>query len=224
MRTEDWTADWSADWSAEYRRLARGHRHDPHTGPAAQQYGKPAAPPLTLGEVVEAERELGIRFPDEYREYLLLVSAGGGGGGGGGGRGQGQGFNRLWRGPDGWGWWGDRDTNYDLLTTDFPHPDSYAAYDDELGDREPPREDAAAWEAWDDECGVLQERKTAGAVYLQEGGCGFNTLLVVTGPHRGEMWFDARATCDLIVPMSCEGRPATFADWTDRPRKIVTHW
>ncbi|MEV6326114.1 SMI1/KNR4 family protein [Streptomyces sp. NPDC051909] len=205
-------ADSGADWTAEYHRLACGHRYDPYTGPAWQQYGKPASPPLTSAEVGEAEGELGIRFPDEYRKYLLHVSAGG------------RGVNRLWRGPDGWGWWGDRDTNYDLLTEPFPHPDSYAAYDDELGDREPPREDAEAWAVWDDECGVLQERKTAGAVYIREGGCGFNHLLVVTGPHRGEVWYDARATCDLIVPLSCGGRPATFEDLTDRPGKIVTHW
>ncbi|GAA3392733.1 SMI1/KNR4 family protein [Streptomyces roseoviridis] len=194
----------STDWIAEYRRLSQGHRHEAGVPAAWETYREPAAPPLSEGEVREAEAELGIAFPEEYREHLLRVSAGGR-------------FNRLERGPEGWGWRGDRETNYDLLAEPFPHPDSYAAYDDELGEREPPREDAAAWAVWDAECGVLQERKTAGAVSIREGGCGFHTLLVVTGPHRGEMWFDSRATCDLIVPMRFRGRPATFADWVAHP-------
>lgn len=193
----------STDWAAEYRRLARGHRHGLVTPGLWDTYVDPSHPPLTEAEVLEAERDLRITFPDAYRDHLLHVNRGGR-------------FRPLWRGPSGWVWYGDSDTNYDLLTEPFPHPDSYAAYDDELGDREPPREDAEAWAAWDDECGVLQERKTAGAVYLQEGGCGFSTLLVVTGPHRGEMWFDGRATCDLILPLKVAGRPATFADWRDR--------
>ncbi|KKZ74762.1 hypothetical protein VO63_05950 [Streptomyces showdoensis] len=130
----------------------------------------------------------------------------------------------LCRGARGWGWHGDTDTNYLLLTEPFPHPDSYRAYDDELDDREPPREDLAAWQAWDDECGVLQERKTAGAVFLEENGCGFRTLMVVTGPHHGELWFDARATCDLLLPMRRHGRAATFADWLEHHSMDMVPW
>ncbi|MEU8616426.1 SMI1/KNR4 family protein [Streptomyces sp. NPDC048623] len=193
----------SPDWSAECQRLALGHRHDRVTPGQWDTYVDPSHPPLTETEVREAEGDLGITFPDAYRDHLLRVS-------------RGAGFRPLWRGPRGWVWYGDDDTNYHLLTEPFPHPDSYAAYDAELGDREPPREDAGAWRAWDDECGVLEERKTAGAVYLQEGGRGCSPLLVVTGPHRGEMWFDARATCDRILPLSVNGRPAAFADWRDR--------
>lgn len=172
----------------------------------------PAAPqPLSGTDLRAAEAELGIRFPYEYRRYLRRQNATGK-------------ANPLVRGPHGWGWRGDTSTNYALLAEPFPHPDSYLAYDDELGDREPSRDDAEAWAAWDDECGVLQERKTAGAVYIQENGCGFNTLLVVTGPHRGEMWFDARATCDLILPMRRQGRAATFADWLEWDSMDLVQW
>ncbi|MFG2644712.1 hypothetical protein ACGFYP_27520 [Streptomyces sp. NPDC048370] len=69
-----------------------------------------------------------------------------------------------------------------------------------------------AWTAWDGEYEVLQEYKTSGSVCIQEHGCGFSTLLVVTGPHRGTMWFDARATCDLILPLMLDGRHLSFAD------------
>ncbi|GGQ42291.1 hypothetical protein GCM10010215_77270 [Streptomyces virginiae] len=48
----------------------------------------------------------------------------------------------------------------------------------------------------------------AGAVYIQEDGCGFSTLLVVTGPHRGQMWFDGRATCDQILPSDGPAGPS----------------
>ncbi|MFI8963931.1 SMI1/KNR4 family protein [Streptomyces sp. NPDC053493] len=196
------------DWIAECRRLERGHRFDPLGRQAWQTYADPAPPPLSLDEVREAEAQLGITFPDEYRDHLLRAGAGGR-------------INRLRRGEQGWGWACDRDTNYDLLAEPFPHPDAYAAYEEELDEREPPREDAAAWEAWDAEYGVLQERKTAGVVFLQEGGCGFSTLLVVTGPHRGEMWFDGRATCDRILPLQLHGRPVGFAEWIAHGANLV---
>ncbi|WMX45771.1 SMI1/KNR4 family protein [Streptomyces roseicoloratus] len=195
------------DWNAEYRRLLSGHRT--HTAiPGSWDPPAVPSPPLGEAEVREAEAGLGITFPGEYRDHLLRGGAG-------------RRIKPLWRGPQGWGWYGDSDTNYELLTEPFPHPDSYAAYGDELDDREPPREDQEAWQAWDDECGVLQERMTAGAVYLQEGGCGFHTLLVVSGPHRGEMWFDSRATCDRILPLRLRGRPVTFADWVDHGMNLV---
>ncbi|MGW4164536.1 SMI1/KNR4 family protein [Streptomyces sp. NPDC004788] len=200
------------DWIAELARLERGHRRGPSIPRAWPLLGDTAPPPLHEEEVEEAEAQLGITFPADYRHHLLWVSAGG------------RDLYALTRGPQGWGWYGNSETNHDLLTHPFPHPDSYRAYDDELGDREPPREGQAAWEMWDAECGVLQERKTAGAVFLREGGCGFRSLLVVTGPHRGEMWFDARATCDLLLPMRLGGRPATFADWAGRGFADLVDW
>ncbi|MFI8826832.1 SMI1/KNR4 family protein [Streptomyces sp. NPDC053431] len=196
-------------WTSEYRRLMGGHRHEVLDPEAVRRYGNPLARRLTEADVREAESDLGITFPAEYREHLLRHGDGG------------NAFRPLWRSPRGWCWYGDADTNYDLLTEPFPHPDTYRAYEDELDEREPPREDAEAWEAWDAECGVLQEWKTAGAVHIREGGCGFGTLLVVTGPHRGEMWFDGRATCDRILPLRLGGRPVSFADWVGQGMNMV---
>ncbi|MCC3773734.1 SMI1/KNR4 family protein [Streptomyces sp. UNOB3_S3] len=173
---------------------------------------------MSKAEVCEAEAELGITFPAEYREYLFRQSAGGT-------------VNRLCRTAAGWGWQGDSTTNYDLLTTAFPHPDSYRADEDELDAREPleenfPDHDAyrEAWKQWDAEYEVLQERKTSGAVFIQENGCGFSTLLVVTGPHRGTMWFDARATCDQILPLNLGGQPVSFGDWLGRSSMDLLDW
>ncbi|MER5833141.1 hypothetical protein ABT116_20340 [Streptomyces sp. NPDC002130] len=76
----------------------------------------------------------------------------------------------------------------ELLVIPFPHPDSYAVSDDEPMAREPQAEafedDAAyrtARRAWDDEADRFEDLKTAGAVVIQEHGCGFSTLL---GPDR----------------------------------------
>ena len=202
----------TTDWTTEYARLQQGHRHDHLTPPPWwRDHDGSTPPPLTEAELREAEADLGVTFPAEYRDYLLHHTAAGR-------------MRHLHRGPHGWGWHGDTETNYHLLPVPFPHPDSYATYDAELGHREPPRDDVAAWQAWDDECGVLEELKTAGAVFLQEHGCGFSTWLVVTGPHHGELWFDARATCDRLLPLRRKGRPATFKDWLDHPSMDMVAW
>ncbi|MFF8232203.1 SMI1/KNR4 family protein [Streptomyces caelestis] len=171
--------------------------------------------PLSEAEIREAEAELGIAFPDQYREYLRQQDADGA-------------VNHLCRSAAGWGWHEDSDTNCDLLTTAFPHPDSYRVYEDELDAREPLKEDfsdhntyKAAGEQWGAEYEVFQERKTSGAVFIQDNGCGFSTLLVVTGPHRGSLWFDGRATCDQILPLNLGGQSVSFTDWLARRYALV---
>ncbi|MEU3723564.1 SMI1/KNR4 family protein [Streptomyces sp. NPDC031705] len=174
----------------------------------------PLRPPLTEAEVADAERELGVRFPAEYRAYLRDTGIDAGG-------------YRVVRTDAGWRWPGDDRLRRDLLTEPFPHPDSYARADAELCAREPDEADfpdlasyLAAWAAWDAECEEFEDRRTAGALCLQEHGCGFSTLLAVSGPLAGTMWWDGRASCDLIVPLSLDhagaGRPATFGEWLGR--------
>ncbi|GGV23202.1 hypothetical protein GCM10010277_02640 [Streptomyces longisporoflavus] len=167
-------------------------------------------PPLSRAEIAEAERELGVTFPRGYRTYLRKVSAGGT-------------TARLRRTGNGWWWDGNDEERRALLTVPFPHPSSYVEADDELMDREPRREAfddeaayRAAWQVWDDEVGRFEDWKTAGAVVLQDKGCGFSTLLVLTGPLADTVWWDGRATCDLIVPLSLDhrrGRPIRFKQW-----------
>jgi len=175
----------------------------------------PSKPPaLTGAEVDEAERQLGVSFPEEYRTYLLTVSAGGA-------------VNRLERTETGWWWAGNDPGQRELLSLPFLHPDSYADADDELYARRPLPEDfsdaqahAEAHDDWDRESWDFEERKTAGAVVAREHGCGFATLLVITGPLAGTLWWDGRATCDLIVPLSLDhsgsAEPVTFGEWLGR--------
>lgn len=171
-----------------------------------------ASTALTEAEVQEAERALGITFPAAYRAHLLRPAPGR------------RRPRALRRGPDGWGWDGDGATNHALLATPFPHPASYLAEDEALAAREPRQADYPdpgsfqdAWRAWDDACEEPEERKTAGAVYLQDDNP-FTTLYVVTGPHRDTMWLDRRAISDDIVPIAHpDGRFLTFAEWYDWP-------
>lgn len=171
-------------------------------------------PPLTGAEVGEAERELGVSFPAEYRAYLLEVSAGGV-------------VFPLERTERGWWWAGNGDTRRDLLPVPFPHPDSYVQADDELMDRWPRAEDfpdeasfGAAWRPWAAEADEFEDRKTAGAIRIQEHGCGFSTLLALAGPLAGTVWWDGRATCDRIAPLSLDhirgAPPITFGEWLGR--------
>ncbi|MFE2825178.1 SMI1/KNR4 family protein [Streptomyces sp. NPDC059271] len=169
--------------------------------------------PLTEVEIVEAERELGVTFPEEYRAYLREVSAGGT-------------LSRLERTGRSWWWAGNDERRRGLLATPFPHPDSYAEADEEQTAREPQPEsfedDTAyrtAWRAWADEADRFEDLKTAGAVVMQEHGCGFSTLLALTGPLAGTVWWDGRATCDRIVPLSLDhvsgARPIAFGEWLE---------
>ncbi|MET8755542.1 SMI1/KNR4 family protein [Streptomyces sp. NPDC004667] len=169
-------------------------------------------PPLTETEVADAERTLGVRFPADYRRYLCGPDV--------------HGFGVV-RTEHGWRWPGDDTLRADLLSEPFPHPDSYLEADAALVDREPREADfddpagfTASWKAWDEECEEFEDRRTAGAMRLQEHGCGFSTLLVVSGPLAGTMWWDGRASCDLIVPLRLDpagdGPPVTFGQWLGR--------
>lgn len=48
--------------------------------------------------------------------------------------------------------------------------------------------------------------------------------LIVTGPHRGTMWFDARATCVQVLPLNLDGRVVSFADWLGRRSMDLLGW
>ncbi|MEV5572211.1 SMI1/KNR4 family protein [Spirillospora sp. NPDC052269] len=166
---------------------------------------------MTEAEVAEAEHELGVPFPPEYRHYLLNVSAGGA-------------VELLHRTPEGWRWkwqdvWGEQ------LRAPFPHPDSWAEYEDDLWQRLPQREDfpdqesfAAAMEPWDQELKDFEERQLAGTFIARSHGCTFNTRMVVSGPLAGTMWWEDLGCCEEIVPLSLDHsvaspRPMTFGEW-----------
>ncbi|MGA5823315.1 SMI1/KNR4 family protein [Kitasatospora sp. NPDC094028] len=167
------------------------------------------AAPLAEGQVAEAERQFGITFPADYREFLLRVSAGG------------RWPRELRRGPDGWHWAGDADTQLARLAVPFPDHDTALAASDAAWERTVREEDhpdpadfEAARAARDEAVEAAERDRVTGAVFLAGHGHNFSTLLVVSGPDRGSMWFDGRPTCDRLNPLLTDaGRPASFGEW-----------
>ncbi|WP_150186015.1 SMI1/KNR4 family protein [Streptomyces venezuelae] len=175
-------------------------------------------PVLTEEQVAAVERQGGVRFPEEYRTFLLEVGAGG-------------------AGPD-----------YGLFTIDPPEPGAppgtdprpgtaaestpaefrpertaeweehqaaepyRSAYGDSDEEAARFRADYTAWDKRDDE---LLDSLTEGALYVSEQGCAYYTLLAMTGPERGTMWQDVRAVGEGVVPYEFLGSTArvTFAEW-----------
>lgn len=173
--------------------------------------------PLTERELAEAEQQFGVVMPDGYRQFLRYVDAGGTGP---------VTMRRLSRGRDGWGWENDQDTDLPALAAPFPDQESHEDQRKELEAVQPPRSDEAAWAAWQRRCDDLDRAQTAGAVYLSDDGCGFYTLLICSGAERGNVWFDRRATSDVIVPLrNRDGTHATFTDfyldWLDAAERAL---
>ncbi|MGW3887269.1 SMI1/KNR4 family protein [Micromonospora chokoriensis] len=173
---------------------------------------------MTERELSEAERQLGVTMPDGYRDFLLHVDAGGVGP---------VRMRRLMRGLDGWGWEDDEETDHAALATPFPDQKSYGSRWEELDAVRPEVSDEAAWAAWCRRSSGVERAQTAGAVYLSDDGCGFYTLLIVSGAERGNVWFDRRATSDVIVPLrNRDGTRATFTDfyldWLDAAERSLT--
>jgi len=138
-------------------------------------------------ELVRFEGAHGIRLPESYREFITTVGDGGAGP-----------FYGLFRhdGSD----WPDhlRRTERDLeglRSSAFPHTTVFQPYPDskpcpqhsELPDYDP---------CW-----------LAGTIALDEFGCGAFYRLVVTGPARGQVWFD-----DLASDAGLSPGP-DFHDW-----------
>ncbi|MFG2692417.1 SMI1/KNR4 family protein [Kitasatospora sp. NPDC048407] len=163
---------------------------------------------LTEAQVRQAEEQFGVTFPDDYRQYLLHVSAGGK-------------VRTLRFDGSRWDWDGAAPWENGKLHVPFPDHDTALAASDYLCDREPNREDFASeaayqadYDAWDEAVGAAEDARTTGAVFLLEHGCGFSTLLVVTGPMRGRMWWDGRAACDRLSPLlNDDHEAATFEEW-----------
>ncbi|MCX5008836.1 hypothetical protein OHB05_40645 [Streptomyces sp. NBC_00638] len=120
-------------------------------------------------------------------------------------------------------WATQRAEDSEVIDSEIADGATHAEADDELTAREPQAEafgdEAAHLAAWDDEAGRFEDLKTAGAIVVQEHGCGFSTLLALTGPLADTVWWDGRATCDQIVPLSLDhiggARPVRFSEWIE---------
>ncbi|WP_435108574.1 SMI1/KNR4 family protein [Nocardiopsis synnemataformans] len=184
----------------------------------ARAHGFELLDPLTSKELAELEGQLGVRLPEEYREFLLHVGAGGAG--------PAYGVFPTVKGPDGWWrWHGDGAdlTVPERLAQPFPatgaDPGSLAALrvqepvEEDFGD---PEEFDAAYEAWHERVEELlwDEDRTVGALCLCHLGCALRQWLVVSGPEAGRVWNDGRVDGEDLQPLTGkDGAPLGFADW-----------
>jgi hypothetical protein len=169
-----------------------------------------ALPPLADADLSEAEVQLGVRLPADYRGFLTDVSAGGAG--------PYYGLFPFARDAAGhWGWQGDgaQLTNLTALSTNFDPGDigvTLAA----LQAGQPSSDDEHAYQDWlnrYDEV-LWDDQRTHGAVCLCHQGCAYRDWLVITGPLRGQMWDDERAgDVDLAPRTADDGSALTFGRW-----------
>jgi hypothetical protein len=173
--------------------------------------------PLTREDLAELETWLRVRLPEEYREFLLTVGAGGAG--------PAYGVFPVRQTDRGfWHWIGH---GGDLTVRELmgrPFPDQLAPEVAAQLEAAAPDEDAfedyddyeAAYEAWENRVSELLRtpERTTGAICLCHRGCNSRVWLVVTGPERGRMYDDQRCDdVDLAALMTADGEPVTFDRW-----------
>ncbi|WP_372346162.1 SMI1/KNR4 family protein [Streptomyces sp. KL116D] len=207
----------SEDTWAGVRERVRGFAR--HSGAdrvfGARGHGFRLGPVLGEEQLLSLEAELGVALPAAYRSFLLGVGCGGAG--------PHYGLMTPVRQDDGWQWRGvglayqgqpttaefagrpfvaeALQTELDALDADEPRAADFA-------DDDAYRQASAAWDARYEE---LYDAQEAGAVFLSEQGCGYTSLLVTTGPHRGEIWEDLRPMDRGIVPTGLD-----FGRWYRR--------
>ena len=169
-------------------------------------------PPLDEIALADAEQELGVDFPPEYRAFLREVSAGG------------VGLYPLVRDDQGWHWRDSFDRRVRPARLGQPFQDAAererleAEYEalQPLHESFPDEESfTAAWRRWNQGWDELSERLESGTVQISDQGCGNYIYLVVTGPERGTVWWGSGPYLDPVKP-SPQSSPAdrvTFRQW-----------
>jgi len=125
-------------------------------------------------ELGTIESLLGVRLPEEYRDFLLYV--------GNGGAGPGYGLYSLQK-------------SVEMLdgadpSVEFPHVDAWT----------PTFEGEGAEAQYEYEKWLSLPEHANGALPIVAMGCGVELLLITSGPERGNVWVDDRANADSIHP------------------------
>lgn len=170
------------------------------------------APPLTADEVAHLEAFLGIALPEDYRSFLCEVSAGG--------YGPSLEFFTVEKvDEDDWVWEGDGGemTLVESLAAPFDPTLSQEAssfLESEQPWEEGREDELDEWYEQHDDY-VWDEQRTAGAIFIAHAGCALRYLLVVSGPHRGQVWYDGRVDDPhQVEPVRDDsGAPLSFYRW-----------
>ncbi|MEU4423990.1 SMI1/KNR4 family protein [Actinoplanes sp. NPDC024001] len=169
---------------------------------------------LTLAELAEIERAVGVRLPEDYRTFLTEVGNGGPVGG--------FELTRVVRDGDGWRWTGNDPALIARLGTPFQPFDPAVREEHErarpvAGDFADAAAFEAACRAWIQREDDLYDEEAYGTLVLAHQGCGHVWRLAVSGPHRGTVWDDARGSDVPLTPITGpDGEPLTFSEWHRR--------
>lgn len=176
-------------------------------------------PPLTDRQLAAAETQFGVNFPDDYASFLTEMGAGGAG--------PSYGVFPLVVEHQTWKWLGDGADLTEDLVSPFPHVVPWNLDGHPVWDAEPTDDEHASEEAFDDANSAWQDKLdellwepqwTTGAICLCHLGCALREWLVVSGPERGNIWYDGRADCGGLAPTTQAGlERVTFAQWYE-------HW
>lgn len=178
----------------------------------AQGHGFRLGPVMNEEQLRALEADLGIGLPAAYRSFLLHVGAGGAG--------PDHGLMTPTLGEDGWQWSGiGLAFSGQPTTAEFAgRPFVAEALRSELAtlEKQEPERDAfaadeefrSAYGVWEARYEEVYDAQEAGAVFLSEQGCGYASLMVMTGPHRGAIWEDLRPMDRGINPIAHD-----FASW-----------
>lgn len=161
------------------------------------------AAPFPADQLAAFEARVGCALPDDYRAFITRVGNGGAG----------PSYGVIGFQADD----GEDYTEYDDLGRPFAYTGKHNPV--HLLDGEDDPDDEGDDEAAED---AAEERLRAywrafdsrGALYLCHHGCASRSLLVVSGPCRGEIWDDETANDAGYAPaMAASGQRHTFATW-----------
>jgi len=156
----------------------------------SDHHGMVCRAPLSVRQVEDMEALYRVTLPAEYRAFITCI--------GDGGAGPAYGMHSLWTGSalarvyaaDG------------FLATPFPHVAAYNPAD---------AGGAAPDDASDAQCERREAFEAAGTIAVCDEGCGYQHLLVVSGPAKGTIWLDARVSDGGLHPLG-----VGFLDWYER--------
>ncbi len=152
--------------------------------------------PVEEAVIAALEGAHGFRLPEDFRAFVLTV--------GNGGAGPSYGVIPF-HGKD-----SEDYTDYKRLGTAWKYADAHNPEhllwgdEDDQGDDDQEARQRAYWAACE----------STGAFYLCHHGCASRSLLVVSGPQRGEVWHDETANDAGLYPaVSAAGARLTFTTW-----------
>jgi len=167
----------------------------------AHRFNLEINPPIALEELISIENQYKIKLPAEYRAFISNIANGSFGPG------------RFLSLQDSLMYRGhvkqQNQLKNNFLAIPFTHTTAYNPDEDpyflELGKRcdQGAISETKYEKAWD--------YSTAGSMTISVGGCGYCCFLVITGPTRGQIWFDGEVSDQGYIPANL-----SFIDWYEK--------